>query len=195
MIIDALLLLFLIVFSVAAIRTKDLLSSIIILSGYSLIMTVVWTRLNAVDVAFTEASVGAGISTVIFLAALSRTKREEEHNHSAHKVKYLTSSFIIPLLIVIITGGALAYGTIDMPNYGDPDAPAHIHVAPRYIYGSMPEMGIKNFVTTILAAYRGYDTLGETTVIFTAGMCVIMLLRKKEKNHKDHGHHKQDKTS
>jgi uncharacterized MnhB-related membrane protein len=76
--IDLILLLFLVICALAAVSMKDLLSATMLLTAYSLIMALVWTRLNAVDVAFTEASVGAGITTVLIIAALSRTKREEE---------------------------------------------------------------------------------------------------------------------
>ena len=76
--IDLILLLFLVICALAAVSMKDLLSATMILTAYSLIMAIVWTRMNAVDVAFTEASVGAGITTVLIIAALSRTKREEE---------------------------------------------------------------------------------------------------------------------
>ena len=76
--IDLILLFFLVICALAAVSMKDLLSATMILTAYSLIMALVWTRLNAVDVAFTEASVGAGITTVLIIAALSRTKREEE---------------------------------------------------------------------------------------------------------------------
>ena len=76
--IDLILLLFLVICALAAVSMKDLLSATMILTAYSLIMDIVWTRMNAVDVAFTEASVGAGITTVLIIAALSRTKREEE---------------------------------------------------------------------------------------------------------------------
>ncbi len=76
--IDLALLFFLVVCATAAVLTKDLLTATMILAAYSLIMAVVWTGLNSVDVAFTEASVGAGITTVLFIAALSRTKRREE---------------------------------------------------------------------------------------------------------------------
>jgi multicomponent Na+:H+ antiporter subunit B len=75
---DLILLVFLVIFAISAIRMKDLLASVILLAGYSLIMAIVWTELNAVDVAFTEAAVGAGITTVLFLSALSRTERREE---------------------------------------------------------------------------------------------------------------------
>ncbi|MCX7991476.1 MAG: DUF4040 domain-containing protein, partial [Proteobacteria bacterium] len=142
--IDILLLIFLIIFSVYSVRTKDLLSSIIILSAFSLVMTIVWTRLNAVDVAFTEASVGAGVSTIIFLSALSRTKREEE----GIKSKNFNIYNLVALITVILTGAILIYGTIDMPAFGDFDSPVNNVLAPRFIYGSMAELGIKNFVTS-----------------------------------------------
>lgn len=193
--IDFILLFFLVVCAIAAIRMKDLLSAIMLLGAYSLIMAVVWTRLNAVDVAFTEASVGAGITTVLLIAALSRTQRGEGDGKESEggkqrqtdrmtkseiqRAQVISRHSIISLIIVLVTAAVLIYGTIDMPNYGDPNAPVNLHVAPRYIKGSYKESGVINIVTAILANYRGYDTLGETTVIFTAGICVIFLLRKK----------------
>jgi uncharacterized MnhB-related membrane protein len=76
-VIDLLLLVMLVCCAVVAIHLRDLLGATIMLAMYSLLMTVVWTRLNAVDVAFTEAAVGAGITTVLLIAALSRTSRRE----------------------------------------------------------------------------------------------------------------------
>ncbi|MGQ9532174.1 MAG: DUF4040 domain-containing protein [Desulfotomaculales bacterium] len=169
--IDLLLLLLLVVIALVAIRVRDLLSAAILLSAYSLLMAVVWTRLNAVDVAFTEASVGAGITTVLLVAALTRTAREETGNSRR--------SNLSPLLVVLAVAALLFYGTIDMPAFGDPAAPANMHVIPRYLEHGVRETGVINFVTGILAYYRGYDTLGETTVILTAGLCVILLLRRK----------------
>jgi len=72
---DFALLVFMILCAVAAITVKDLLHATIILAAYSLIMTVLWAEMNAVDVAFTEATVGAGITTVLFIAAIARTRR------------------------------------------------------------------------------------------------------------------------
>jgi multicomponent Na+:H+ antiporter subunit B len=69
---------------------------------------------------------------------------------------------------------------IDMPAFGDPEAPAHRHVAPRYITSAYEETGVTNMVTAILADYRGYDTLGELTVIFAAGAAVLSLLVGKK---------------
>ena len=173
--IDFLLLLFLVICAIAAVSMKDLLSSIVILGAYSLLMAVVWTRLNAVDVAFTEASVGAGITTMLLIAALSRTRRGEEDGRKSSSLYRSLAAFGV----VLVTGAVLIYGTIDMPDFGDPNAPANHHVAPRYIEKSYEETHVVNFVTAILASYRGYDTLGETTVIFTAGICVVLLLRRK----------------
>jgi multicomponent Na+:H+ antiporter subunit B len=83
---------------------------------------------------------------------------------------------LLPLIVVTITGAALIYGTRDIPHYGDPSAPAHQHVAPVYLHDTPVEIGVPNVVTSVLASYRGYDTLGEVTVIFTAGAGVLALL-------------------
>ena len=87
-------------------------------------------------------------------------------------------------ILTFITGALLIYGTSDMPKWGDPQSPASTHVSPRYIEKSFEETEVPNMVTAVLADYRGYDTLGETTVIFTAGIACALILRrrKKEKN-------------
>ena len=78
--------------------------------------------------------------------------------------------------MVLVTGLTLAWGTLDIPRFGDPEAPAQLHVAPRYIEDSAQEIGVPNIVTSVLASYRGFYTLGEVTVIFTAGLGVLLLL-------------------
>jgi len=123
--------------------------------------------MDAVDVAFTEAAVGAGISTVLFLGALGLTTSEE-----TRPVHYRFTG----LFVVTATGLLLAWGTLDMPAYGDPNAPIHQHVAPHYLDDSTAEIGIPNVVTSVLASYRGYDTFGETTVVLTAAVGAFLLL-------------------
>jgi len=123
--------------------------------------------MDAVDVAFTEASVGAGISTLLMLVAITITGRSE--NPTRHKP-------VLALAVVIVTGSLLIYGTLDMPYFGLAQDPVHLHVAPRYINDSMQEVGVPNIVTSVLASYRAFDTLGEVVVIFTAGMGVLALL-------------------
>jgi len=123
--------------------------------------------LNAVDVAFTEAAVGAGVTIVLMLSSLYLTSRwEATPKHSS----------FIPLLVVSITGAVLVYATLDAPLHGDPAAAVHQHVGPRYIEQGPVEVGMPNMVTAVLASYRGFDTFGETFVIFTAGLGVLLLL-------------------
>ena len=123
--------------------------------------------MDAVDVAFTEAAVGSGISTILFLAALRYLPLEE-----AHHTRFSGWS----LTLCIIVGLMLINAAFSLPDFGDPGAPAHLHVAPRYIEESYPLFHIPNVVTNVLASYRGFDTLGEVVVVFTAGIGVIILL-------------------
>jgi multicomponent Na+:H+ antiporter subunit B len=166
-IIDLTLLLFLSVLAITIARLRNLFAIVIVSGFYSLVSAGLFTVLDAVDVAFTEAAVGAGISTVIMLATLLIVGSEEKPSNRPR---------IWPLLAVVVTGAFLVYGTLDMPRYGDAQAPIHQHVAPRYIEASGDEIGVPNIVTSVLASYRGYDTLGETCVIFTAGVAVLMLI-------------------
>lgn len=146
------------------------LFSVVILAGvYSFLMATVLVALDAVDVAMTEASVGAGISMVLFLSALHLTKGVE--------MKPLHRPFL-PLVVALATGLMLVYGTLQLPAFSDPQAPIHTHVVPRYLGSGLRETGVPNVVTAVLASYRGYDTLGETTVVFTAGVGVVALLRR-----------------
>ncbi len=87
----------------------------------------------------------------------------------------------LALIAVIITGILLIYGVEDFPKWADPEQPASRHVSPRYIEKTVEETAVPNIVTAILADYRGYDTMFETTVIFTAGIVVMMLLRRPKK--------------
>jgi multicomponent Na+:H+ antiporter subunit B len=138
------------------------------LSGvFSFVSAALLVHLDAVDVAFTEAAVGAGISTVLMLSTLALTARHESLNRRPRA---------LPLIVVFLTGLALVYGTLDMPHFGDPSAPVQTHVAPKYINDTATEIGMPNIVTAVLASYRGFDTLGEVTVIFTAGIAVLLLL-------------------
>ena len=162
----------------AIIRIRNLFSVVILTGLFSLLAAAIYILMDAVDVAFTEAAVGAGVSTVLMLGTLALTTNDE---------KTTSKSRAVPAAILsIITGAVLIYGTLDMPNYGDAKAPIHQHVAPRYLNQSAQEIGLPNVVTSILASYRSYDTLGETFVIFTAAMGVLAIIgrgrrrRKKE---------------
>ncbi len=151
-------------------RSRDLFAVVVLMGIYSFLMATVLVALDAVDVAMTEASVGAGISTVLLLGALHLCKSEE--------MKPVRKPWL-PLAVSATTAGMLVFGTLDLPAFSDPAAPIHTHVVPRYLQDAMRETGVPNVVTAVLASYRGYDTLGETTVVFTAGVGVIALLRRR----------------
>ncbi len=167
MYVDIALLALLVVSALSAVLVRHLLSSVILLGIFSLLMASMYLVLSAPDVAMTEAAVGAGVSTILLLGALQLTGHQE--NASKHPIP--------PLVAVALTTAALIYGTFEMPGFGDINAPANQHVAAYYLEESGTEIGIPNVVTAILASYRGYDTLGEVFVIFTAGISVWLLLR------------------
>jgi len=84
---------------------------------------------------------------------------------------------VFGLVLTIFLGGLLVYGSFEFPIWGDPLAPASTHVSPYYIENTLKDTSTPNIVTAVLADYRGYDTMFETVVIFTAGIACIFLLR------------------
>ena len=168
-----LLLLVLLVFILGlVIRTRRLFPVVVLAGAYSLISAAMFVNLDAVDVAFTEAAVGAGISTVLFLAAMAYLPAVEKTPPEAKGI-----SHILPALIICIVAGVLLVAAaVELPPVGDPTAAPHVHVAPRYLEESGSFLHIPNVVTTVLASYRGFDTFGEVVVVFTAGLGVLVLL-------------------
>lgn len=156
--------------AIAILKTRHLFVATMLMGAYSLISASLLVSLDAVDVAFTEAAVGAGVSTVLMLGTLTLTRRTEAP-HSDFRLS--------PFLVVLVTGALLIYATLDMPNFGDPNAPGVTHVVPEYIAGTRDDIDIPNIVTAILASYRGFDTLGEVVVIFTAGIGVLLLIGRR----------------
>lgn len=157
---------------------RDLFAVAMLTGIFSLTGAAIYVVLDAVDVAFTEAAVGAGISTVLLLGTLALTTRTEKLGGGTAKA---TAGF----LVVTITGAVLVYGTFDMPRYGDKTAPINNHVVPRYIEKSGKEIGLPNIVTSVLASYRGYDTLGEVFVIFTAATGVLAILGRAARQRRE----------
>ena len=164
---NAVLLTLLAVVTIAVVRQRSLFGVVVLTIIYSFLMASVLIVLDAVDVAMTEASVGAGISTVILLATLHLIKTTEMRPVRAR---------LLPLFVAAGTGAVLVWGTLVLPPFGTADAAIHRHVVPRYIAETIKETNVPNVVTAVLADYRSYDTLGETTVIFTAGIGVMLLL-------------------
>ncbi|MCO5170919.1 MAG: DUF4040 domain-containing protein [Planctomycetes bacterium] len=172
-----LLLAVVVVTAVGVVRARNLLVASVLMGAYSLVMALIWTAMQAYDVALTEAAVGAGISTILLIGALIRvgSRIGGSKERDAPRVDK------VALAVALLTGAALAYGTLDMPAIGDRAAPVHVHpkVARHYIDRSMEETGVPNMVTVVLASYRGYDTMFETCVVFTAALGVMVLLRRR----------------
>ncbi len=165
---DLSLLTLLVICGLAMVRMRRLFGVAMLSGIYSLLSAAFFVSLDAVDVAFTEAAVGAGVSTVLVLSGMALTSRRETPVTRQRK--------LVPLVIVGIVGAALVYATIDMPAFGDPNAPANAYVGQAYIERSPEDIDVPNIVTAVLASYRGYDTLGETLVVFTAGLACMLLL-------------------
>ena len=182
---------FLVVTAIMVAIETNLFAAAMLTGMFSLISACLFTLMDAVDVAFTEASVGAGISTVLILGTLALTGRKEDQQ----------APRMFPFIISLLVGATLVIGTLGMPKYGDPTAPIHVGTSKNILSVEFPmavtqspaakkraalgdempqaaerAVGLQNVVTSILASYRGYDTLGEVVVIFTAGVGVAALL-------------------
>lgn len=192
---DVLLLTLALITAVAIVRIRSLLAATMLSGIYSLLMALVWSNMHALDVGFTEAAVGAGATTVLLLGTISATGRLSRRTPSLD---------LRAAVVVLFTGGLLMYGTLDMPDFGDPEAPIHQHRVPKLLAQQVgkvpgrPPLGmdppdpahphprddfnghVPNTVTSLLAAYRGLDTMFETAVIFTAGISLVLLLRRRD---------------
>ena len=170
---------------IALLRTRTVIFTVVLTSAYSLIAALMFITLDAVDVAFTEASVGAGISTILFLAAMAYLPKEEEEN---------LNSQILPAISCMVLGGILIWCSYDLPEIGLLSSPIHQHIVPDYILGTRDDINIPNIVTAVLASYRGYDTFGETIVVFTAGVAVLALLKNNTKASKQNNNKSKKKV-
>ena len=171
------LLVFLVAVALALARWRHLFPVAMLTGLFSLLSASLFTVLSAPDVALTEAAVGAGITTVLFLATFGLTRAREKPVESSRR--------LIGLAVTVITGAILVYASLDMPHFGAPDTPVQEHpLRHKYLVESQHEIHIPNTVTAVLGSYRGYDTLGEVAVVFTAGMAVLMLLGRGRRGRK-----------
>lgn len=168
LILDFGLLTMLVLIAFMIVRMRSLFAIVMLQGVYSLISAAWFVSLDAVDVAFTEAAVGAGVSTVLMLSAMLLADRQSNPVSLSRKIG--------PLIVVVAAGAAMFYAIGDMPPYGDRYSPANSYVGMDYIARTADEIHIPNVVTAVLASYRGFDTFGETVVIFAAGLGVLLLL-------------------
>jgi len=168
LLLDIGLLTLLVIVAFAIVRMRSLFAIVMLQGVYSLVAAAWFVTLDAVDVAFTEAAVGAGVSTVLMLAAMLLADRESTPIPMRRQWG--------PLAVVVIAGLAMLYAVPDLPGYGDVNSPANSYVGTDYLAKTATEVDVPNVVTAVLASYRGYDTFGEAVVIFAAGLGVLLLL-------------------
>lgn len=168
-IVAGVLVVILIATALAVARLRALYQATMLMALFSLVTASLLILLDAPDVAFTEAAVGVGISTVLLLGVLALTRSSE---HITPRRRRLPAA-----IVVVLTGGLLAYASLDLPGFGSANAPVQQHpVTEVYLQQSQSDTGVPNTVTAVLASYRGLDTLGELVVVFTAGVAVATLL-------------------
>lgn len=164
--ITLLAILFIVALAIARLHS---LFAIVMLSGvYSLVSAAWYIAVDAVDVGYTEAAVGAGMSTAVLLGAMLLTARTAKPEKPLSKLG--------PFLVCGATAAMLIYATVDLPGLGDPNSPANTGPGMTYVHVNWFDTGVPNVVTSVLASYRGFDTMGETVVVFVAGLAVAMLL-------------------
>ncbi len=168
LLLDGSLLALLVVVAFAIVRMRSLFAIVMLQGVYSLVSAAWFVSLDAVDVAFTEAAVGAGVSTVLMLSAMLLADR----NSTPVPMRRQLGA----LVVVLVAGAAMLYAVGDMPAFGDPNSPANSYVGMDFMAKTAEEIKIPNVVTAVLASYRGYDTFGEAVVIFSAGLGVLLLL-------------------
>lgn len=161
--------------TIAIVFTSSLLKSIILLSASSLMIGLCYLCMDAPDVAMTEAAIGACLSTVVLLSFAKKIDRDEIGG---------SHSKIFALLLCLIFAGILIHAGFDLKTYGDATTQVHTHLNQYFLEQTHKDTGVPSFVAAILASYRGYDTLGETTVIFTAALAVAMIFGRKKKHAK-----------
>ena len=162
----------LIVLALAALRVRDLLAAVFLLSGYSFLTALLMAHMGAVDVGFTEASVGAGLTGVFFVMAIA---------HDEQKVsRLMMSRRAVPMVVLSILAGVLFVATAALPPLRQAETPLRTRVEPYYVEHAFEQTGTANIVSAILADYRSFDTFGETTVVFTAGLACYLLLGRRE---------------
>ena len=145
-----------------------------------MLMALYYLTMNAPDVAITEAAVGAAMSTIFIFYALKLIYKDwGECDLSNNKKRNYRFVLSVTLLCAI----SLAPMTKNIPAFSNPDNPIHKNVAPYYIENTEKLIGIPNLVTAVLASFRGYDTMGETSVVLIAALAVSLIIKKKKSIH------------
>jgi multicomponent Na+:H+ antiporter subunit B len=182
----SLVLLFVLLFLAFVLVAMAFIENIFVLvltTGFvSLISALLYTITDAVDVAFTEAAVGAGVSTALFLLILHLTSSYDFKTEKTSSTKYKLNNYkkigygVVFVLFALIFAESLMYA----PSFGGLNNPAHNEIYKIYTQESYNTFKVANAVTMVLGSFRGYDTFGETTVILIAALGVFITLRMND---------------
>ncbi|MFP4631944.1 MAG: DUF4040 domain-containing protein [Halobacteriales archaeon] len=179
-VVEATLLVAVVVSAVAVALLRDVLAAIAVFAVFSLALSVVWVVLGAPDVALTEAAVGAGVMSFLLIVTLARTTRAEPRG-------VVDRPRLAPTAVALILLVALTSTVPALPAVGDPAAPAFVEAVDgvstpygHYVESAYDETGVENAVTAVLVYYRGFDTLGEAVVVFSALVGVLLVLGRDE---------------
>ncbi len=151
--------------------SRNLIESIIVMSVFSLFIGICYLFMDAPDVAMTETALGACLSTCVLLNV---AKIVGEDTGKLKKLNTLFAATLCSFLLVILT-----WVSLDLPSFGTQDSDVQTHLTKYYLQNTKTDIAIPSFVAAILASYRGYDTLGETTVILIAGLAVLVIVSRK----------------
>ncbi|AXG10439.1 DUF4040 domain-containing protein [Haloplanus rubicundus] len=168
----AAVLLFMLGSALAAAALRDVVGSIVAFAGYSFGVAVLWALLRAPDVALTEAAVGAGITTVLFLLTIARTSVSR-----SERFEGISLRSGLAVVAIVVTVGATVPA---LPPVGAAGTPVLAgDVSQYYLTNAYDQTGVTNVVTAVLVGYRGFDTLGEVAVVFAAGIAMLLVLRRE----------------
>ena len=168
------LVVFVLLAALATALFRDVLSAIVVFGAYSLGMAILYTFLLAPDVAMTEAAISAGVTTLLLLLTIARTSRPST-SRLFERIHLPAVAVVGAFLLVLLTILPEMYpvGSDVAPVWANEDVTQH------YLYNTYRQTGVRNAVTAVLAAYRGFDTFGEAVVVFAAGIAVLIVLKRE----------------
>jgi len=159
---------------VRLIISRNLIESIIFMSAFSLFISVCYLFMDAPDVAMTETALGACLSTCVIL---NLVKIVGQDIGKTQKINIILATLLCVVLVV-----SLSWASLDLPEFGLQDSALHSHLTNYYVENTKKDIGVPSMVAAILASYRGYDTLGETTVILIAGLAVLVIVSRRKRS-------------
>ena len=162
--------------AVVAALARTLVTAVVAFAAYSLGLAIVWLVFRAPDVALTEAAVGAGVTTALFLLLVRRlggttaaTSQQKQRNRQRTRPASVGVAALVTVGLLLTVPALPAVGSANAPAFGP---------VTEFYLDDAADRGVDNVVTAVLVVYRGFDTFGEIAVVFTAAVAVLAVLRR-----------------